>query len=1029
VIGTPLLMTDAIDARPIGRAQLRRASGRVRPRERSGVGRLGGVAPLDIASFMQRRNVLATVLTLLLGCSTDAAPDQSAPARAPSHTNRIVVPRSASIGSPRGVTVDAAGNVYFTSNLNDVFKLAPIGEITLVAGSSQAGFSGDGGPATSAKLNLVGFSVASGLVVDAGGNLYIADTLNHRIRKVSRAGVITTIAGTGTRAFSGDGGPALNAQLSDPAALAFDVAGNLYVSDWDNNRIRKIALDGIITTVAGSGKRGYSGDGGPALGASMDEPTGIAVDGNGNLYIADTHNFCVRKVSRDGVITTVVIRSVAAGTGPWPVRTQLGYTYGVAVDGAGTLYVTDSDGIRKLSPAGELTTVAKGGPAFSGDGGAASSSTVYEPVAAAVDRAGNVFIADKGNYRIRRIGANGVIATVAGTGFSPEFAGDGGPALNARLNLCSGCQDHASDLAMDAAGNLYIADTGNHRVRRISANGVITTLAGNGTMGYSGDGGPAIRAQLSLPTSIAIDRTGNLFIAESYGSHVRKVAPDGTIKTVLDTGGLAGLAVDGAGNLYLAENYMHRVRKFSADGTVTTIAGAEGRGVTGDGVPAVNARLTMPMSVGVDSAGRVYVSDSGRIRKIASNGIITTIADATNSAFSNFARIALDRAGNLFIAEPYNYRVRKVDTNGAITTILGRGFAGAAPGSVWAGVEVQPTGIVVDGTGTVYIADSAGRWRDQNNRPRATGWQEVCLSADCILKIAPDGTVTKVAGGGPSNVPRGRPETRSVGPGRAGTRSPSPRRPSASASWLNAMSAHVRADRLAASPSCGNALLSARSTCWVSACRISRSSCSSAGTCTTMGPSSAKLPRARPGFVVLVEIAELCVVDVLFDRAPTAARVSPDDVRATVGIGRHPHVVTEEPGLESVVCRHNIRHRRGRDARIGRPGARCRRLEDLGERDVVAAGRLTPAVRTVVVADPELASVWCYGPPCLPLSCRTELGGWGDVERGAPGRPAVGRGSVEDVVVAGSGQPEVAARAAVPEVRPHEIQVAQKVHR
>jgi sugar lactone lactonase YvrE len=729
---------------------------------------LGGVAPLNIASFMHRRNFLGAVLTLLLGCSTGAAPDQSALSRAPSRTNRIVVPRSASIGNPLGVTVDAAGNVYFTSSLNDVFKLAPIGEITLVAGSSQAGFSGDGGPATSAKLNLVGFSKASGLVVDAGGNLYIADASNYRVRKVSRAGVITTIAGNGTRAFSGDGGPALNAQLSDPAALALDAAGNLYISDWNNNRIRKIAPDGIITTVAGSGKHGYSGDGGPALGASIDEPTGIAVDGSGNLYIADTHNFCVRKVSRDGVITTVVIRGVAAaGGGPWPVRTQLGYTYGVTLDGAGTLYVTDSDGIRKLSPAGGLTTVAKGGSGFSGDGGPASSATVSEPVAAAVDRVGNVFIADQGNYRIRRIGANGVIATVAGTGFSPEFAGDGGPALNARLNLCSGGQDHASDLAMDAAGNLYIADTCNHRVRRISANGVITTLAGNGTMGYSGDGGPAIKAQLTLPTSIAIDRSSNLFVGESYGSHVRKVAPDGTITTVLDPAGLRGLAVDGAGNLYVTENYFRRVRKFSADGTVTTIAGTEGRGVTGDGVPAVNARLTMPMSVAVDSAGRVYVSDSGRIRKIASNGIITTIADATNSAFSDFARIALDRAGNLFIAEPYNYRVRKVDTNGAVTTILGRGFA-VASGSVWAGVEVQPTGILVDGTGTVYIADSAGQWRNRNHRPRAAGWQEVCPSADCILKITADGTVTKVAGGGPRNLPRGRPETRSVGPGRAG---------------------------------------------------------------------------------------------------------------------------------------------------------------------------------------------------------------------------------------------------------------------
>lgn len=693
---------------------------------------------------MPGREILVGVIIFLVGGSLAAGTWQAAPPSVP-RDGGLIVPRDASIGSPYGVTVDSSDNVYFTSSLNDVFKLTPGGELTLIAGGSRAGFSGDGGPAPSAELNLgnAGVGPASGVAVDTAGNLYIADTSNHRIRRVSGEGVITTIAGTGTNAFSGDGGPAVQAQLAFPAGLAFDRAGNLYVSDRSNNRIRKIGRDGIITTVAGSGTYGYRGDGGPALAASLSGPTGIAFDERGNLYIADTGNDGVRRVSPAGIITTVVTAAAETDASSSPIRANFGSLSSGATGPGGVVIITGSTGVWKLSADGLITRLAKGSEEFSGDGGAALNATVSYPVGAAMDRAGNVFIADRGNYRIRRIGTNGLISTVAGTGFSEDFSGDGGPAVNARLNLCSNCQTEASDLAMDSAGNLYVADTGNHRIRRISADGVITTVAGDGTRGYSGDGGPATKAQLVLPQSIAVDRTGNLFIAEPLTHRVRKVTPNGTITTVPDTDKPMGLAVDDEGSLYVAENRDERVRKFSVDGTVSTIAS-----------------LNSPKSVAVDSSGTVYVTDGGgSIRKIGRDGIITTLVDVPRQpAIGGFGRIALDRAQNLYGTQRNWYRVSKIESNGSVAPILGRSVSVPA-GSAWAGVSVQPRGIVVDAAGNLYIADSGGRWRTFATWPLPAGWRELCASADCILKLAPDGTVTKVAGGGEYGVPR-HPEKR-----------------------------------------------------------------------------------------------------------------------------------------------------------------------------------------------------------------------------------------------------------------------------
>ena len=417
----------------------------------------------------------------------------------------------------------------------------------------------DGGPAVEAELYN-----PSGVAVDGAGNLYIADTFNHRIRKVDSTGTITTIAGTGELGFSGDGGPAVEAELYNPYGVAVDGAGNLYIADTFNHRIRKVDSSGVITTIAGTGERGFSGDEGPAVEAWLYNPYGVAVDGAGNLYIADTDNHRIRKVDSTGTITTV------AGTGE---------------------------------------------RGFGGDGGPATAAQLAPPAGVAVDGAGNLYIADRGNHRIRKVDSTGTITTVAGTG-ERGFGGDGGPATAARLTFPRG-------VAVDSAGNLYIVDRGNHRIRKVDSAGVITTVAGTGERDFSGDGGPAVEAELYYPLGVAVDEAGNLYIADTDNHRIRKVDSTGTITTI--AAGLYypnGVAVDEAGNLYIADTGNHHIDKVDSTGTITTIAGTGEFGFSGDEGLAITARLTFPRSVAVDSAGDLYIADTrnNRIRKLTPSG-------------------------------------------------------------------------------------------------------------------------------------------------------------------------------------------------------------------------------------------------------------------------------------------------------------------------------------------------------------------------------------------------------------------------
>ena len=336
----------------------------------------------------------------------------------------------------------------------------------------------------------------------------------------TNAQIITTVAGNGTAGYSGDGGLATNAEFKDPASITIDAFGNIYIDDWVNARVRKLSTSGIITTVAGSGTLGYSGDGGPATSAEISAAYITTSDAIGNLYIGDRYNNCVRKVNTLGIITTIAGTGAAgySGDGGQATNAGLNQPFGVALDVTGNLYITESSNnrIRKVNTLGIITTIAGNGTqGFSGDGGQATDAELYNASGMVIDANNNLYIADEDNNRIRMINTLGIINTIAGNG-TAGYGGDGGQATDAELYIPIG-------ITLDGVGNIYIADGGNNRIRKINTSVIITTIIGNGIQGFSGDGGLAGVAELNGPWGLVFDNANNLFFSDQDNQRIRKV--------------------------------------------------------------------------------------------------------------------------------------------------------------------------------------------------------------------------------------------------------------------------------------------------------------------------------------------------------------------------------------------------------------------------------------------------------------------------------------------------------------------------
>jgi len=542
---------------------------------------------------------------------------------------------AAYFNDPTGVVADGAGNVYVADAGNHTLrKVTPAGVVTTLAGTAGMPDSADGVGAAAR------FNTPIGIAIDSAGNLYVADTVNHTLRKITPAGVVTTLAGVAQVSGSADGtGPSARFYL--PAHVAVDGAGNLYVTEFGNSTIRKVTTAGVVTTLAGTAGMLGSADGtGPT--ARFHTPSGIAIDSAGNLYVADQGNGTLRKVTPAGVVTTLAGTAGAFGNADGTGSTaRFTGPADVAIDGAGKLYVVDvlSSILRTVTPSGTVATLAGSVPVSGSADGTGSTARFNFPLGVAVDSAGTVYVADTSNHALRKVTSAGVVTTLAGTPATPGSADGTGSA--ARFNFPNG-------VAVDSAGTLYVADTSNDTIRKVTSAGVATTLAGTPATPGSADG-TGSAARFNIPTGVAVDSAGTLYVADNSNHTIRKVTSGGVVTTLAGTpatpgsadgtGSAArfdfpnGLAVDRAGTLYVADTANHTIRKITPAGVVTTLAGTPEALGSADGTGSA-ARFHGPTSVAVDSAGNVYVADqlNSTIRKITPTGVTTTVAGTAGMA-------------------------------------------------------------------------------------------------------------------------------------------------------------------------------------------------------------------------------------------------------------------------------------------------------------------------------------------------------------------------------------------------------------
>jgi hypothetical protein len=554
----------------------------------------------------------------------------------------------------------------------------------------------------------------------------------------------THLAGsTGGRGWNDGTGSA--ARFYWPCGVAVDGAGNVYAADTHNHTIRKITPADVVTTLAGEAGSAGSADG-TGSAARFYYPVGVTVDGSGNVYVADAGNSTIRKITPAGVVTTLAGQAGSPGSADGAGSSARFHSpSGVAADGSGNVYVADADShtIRKVTPAGVVTTLA--GQAGSGGvaDGTGSAARFYDPNGVAVDRSGNVYVADTGNNTIREVTADGVVRTLAGL---PGSTGStDGTGSTARFYGPTG-------VAVDGSGNVYVADSANNTIRKVTSAGMVTTLAGQaGSRGVADGTGSA--ARFYDPNGVAVDRSGNVYVADTYNHAIRKVTPDGIVTTLAGqparsgssdgAGGTArfnfptGVAVDRAGTVYVADSNNDTIRKITPAGVVTTLAGLAGSPGGTDGTGGT-ARFKQPYGVAVDGSGNVFVSDSGNytIRKITPAGDVTTVAgeagnQGTTDGAGGGARffqptgVAVDESGNVYVADRMLCRIRKVTPAGVVTTLAGQGTPGSEDGTGSTARFQYPQGVAVDGAGNLYVADTFNH---------------------TIRRITPGGVVTTLAG-------------------------------------------------------------------------------------------------------------------------------------------------------------------------------------------------------------------------------------------------------------------------------------------
>jgi sugar lactone lactonase YvrE len=619
---------------------------------------------------------------------------------------------------PNGVAVDSVGNVYVADSGNHTIrKSTPTGVVTTLAGSAGQQGTVDG---TGAAAR---FSYPRYVTVDAAGNVYVADG-PRTIRKVTPVGVVTTLAGAAYQTGSTDGlGSA--ARFTEPHGVAVDGTGNVFVADVAT--IRKVTPAGVVSTLAGSAGQHGSTDG-TGSAARFVSLYGVTVDSVGNLYLTDDADCTIRKVTAAGVVSTLAgsagQRGSADGTGS---AARFSAPDGVTVDTAGNLYVTDTGmhTIRKVTPAGAVSTLAGStGQPGSADG-IGSAARFNAPCGVVVDRAGNVYVADRDNNEIRVLTSGGVVSTLAGV---PSSGSADGARAAARFNSPNG-------VAVDSAGNVYVADSSNSTIRKVTVAGLVTTLAGS-SVGQQGNAdGVGSAARFDMPRGVAVDSIGNIYVADTFNDIVRKVTPLGVVTTLAGSAGQQGstdgtssaarftlvdaVALDVSGNAYVADRLNHTIRKVTVAGVVSTLAGSAGQSGSADGIGAA-ARFNSPGGVAVDAVGNVYVSDSENytIRKVTAAGVVTTLAgnvgqqgivDGTGSAaqFGSPQGVAADNAGNVYVADFNNYTIRKVTAAGVVTTLAGSTYqSGEADGPGSVARFCGPQGLALDGAGNLYVADS-----------------------------------------------------------------------------------------------------------------------------------------------------------------------------------------------------------------------------------------------------------------------------------------------------------------------------------